>query len=377
LKRLLPQNIDIMVIVCIVALVLIGLVMVYSATHANPKLAYLLQGDPFAMVKRQASAAIIGVVLILLLHWGDYRISDQVSNGLYGLNLLFLILVLLFGSEVHGAKSWLLGFQPSEIAKILVILTLGKYLSERESLQSYYDLLLPAVFLGIPLALVLAQPDLGTALVFIFFFFIMLYVAGAPGRKLLIVIGCGVLLFVLPFVLHHFHPSIPVPLKDYQIRRLTSFINPDLDPEGAGWNVRQAITAVGSGEFFGKGLFHGVQGRLGYLPESHTDFIYSILCEELGFVGGFGILLLFFLLIRRAFTIAYQAGDRNGNIVGAGIAAMWFFHVLENVGMNIGIMPITGIPLPFISYGGTAMAVNLAAAGLLLNISTGRQRIRF
>jgi rod shape determining protein RodA len=336
-----------------------------------------MQGDPFSMVKRQAVAIIIGIILILLLLWGDYRISDQVSNGLYGLNLLFLILVLIFGSRVHGAKSWLLGFQPSEIAKVLMILTFGKYLSERESLKSYYDLILPAVFVGIPLVLVMAQPDLGTALVFVFFFFVMLYVAGAPGRKLLIIIGSGLLLFILPFLLHNLNPAIPLPLKDYQIKRLISFINPNSDPEGAGYNVNQAITAVGSGEFFGKGLFHGAQGRLGYLPESHTDFIYSILCEELGFFGGFGVLLLFFLLIRRAFTIAHQAGDRTGNIVGAGIAAMWFFHVLENAGMNIGIMPITGIPLPFISYGGTAMVANLAAAGLLLNIAMGRQRIRF
>ncbi|MGD8400105.1 MAG: FtsW/RodA/SpoVE family cell cycle protein, partial [Bacillota bacterium] len=182
-------------------------------------------------------------------------------------------------------------------------------------------------------------------------------------------------IILLFFGCSFFH--LPKPLKEYQIARLTSFINPEADPQNSGWNVRQAMIAVGSGQFFGKGLFRGTQGRLGYLPENHTDFIFAVLSEELGFVGAFGVLFLFFVFIWRSIRIASQAKDRAGVIIATGVLAMFLFHILENVGMNIGIMPITGIPLPFISYGGSSMVSNLAATGLLLNIWARRQRIMF
>ena len=213
-------------------------------------------------------------------------------------------------------------------------------------------------------------------MVFIFFAFIMMYTAGAPGWKLSLIVLIAVVGITGMFLANHFF-KIPLPIKHYQLARLTSFINPESDPRGSGWNVRQAVIAVGSGQFFGKGLFRGTEGRLGYLPENHTDFIFAVLCEELGFVGGFGVLFLFFILIWRGIRISYQARDKTGNLIAIGIVAMLMFHVLENIGMNMAIMPITGIPLPFITAGGSSMIANLIATGILINIWARRQKIMF
>ena len=368
------KNLDYNVLLVVGCLVVLGLVMVYSASHAKTVLTH---GDPFAFVKKQVIAVIIGIIGIFLMLFFDYRLSDRMAQVLYGLNIIMLVLVLTpLGSMKNGAQSWLFGIQPSEFAKVIMIVTLGKYLAEKESLASFYNFIGPFIYIGIPLGLILLQPDLGTALVFIFFFLIMLYLAGAPGWKVLTLVMIGVVAIAGLFLSHHFFQT-PLPIKDYQVNRLTSFINPERDPQGSGWNVRQAVIAVGSGQFSGKGLFRGTQGRLGYLPENHTDFIFAVLCEELGFIGGFGVLFLFFSLIWRGIRIAYQARDKTGTLVAAGLVAMILFHVLENIGMNIGIMPITGIPLPFISSGGSAMIANLVATGILVNIWARRHKIMF
>ncbi len=373
IDRRLLKNIDFTLVVVVFLLVSIGLTMVYSATHANMR---LIDGDPYSFVKKQGLAVIIGVVLIIFFLITDYRPSDRMAQILYLANIIMLIMVLVLGVERHGAKSWLFGFQPSEFAKILTIITFAKYLSEKESLERYIDFIGPFFYVGVPLLLILMQPDLGTALVFVFLTFIMMYVAGAPGWKLGLIILSVVFLITIMFLSHHFF-NTPLPIKEYQIDRLTSFIDPEKDPRGSSWNLRQALIAVGSGQFFGKGLFQGAQGRLGYLPENHTDFIFAILCEELGFIGGLGVLFLFFTLIWRGIKIAAQAKDKIGYITASGIIAMILFHVLENIGMNIGLMPITGIPLPFISSGGSAMIANLVAVGILINIWARRQKIMF
>lgn len=374
MDRRLLKNLDYTILSVVGLLIIIGLIMVYSATHAKVN---LTMGDPFVFAKKQLVAVFIGVVVLFALLFFDYRISDRMSQLLYTLNIIMLILVLTpLGSVRNGAQSWLFGFQPSEISKVLLIITFGKYLSEKESLQSFHNFIMPFLYVGFPLLLIMLQPDLGTALVFIFIMFTMMYVAGAPGWKLLLLIFTGVLIITSVFVAHRFF-NTPLPIKEYQVSRLTSFINPERDPRGSGWNVRQAVIAVGSGQFFGKGLFRGTQGRLGYLPENHTDFIFAVLCEELGFIGGFGVLFLFFTLIWRGVRIAYQARDKTGTIVATGIVSMFLFHVLENVGMNMGIMPITGIPLPFISSGGSSMLSSLAAVGILVNIWARRQKIMF
>ena len=377
-KRLF-KNIDYYLLISVLLLVVTGLVMIYSTTRNNYA---LTGGDPFALVKKQAVAVVIGLVGMILIMLGDYRFPDVIFQLLYGLNLLLLILVLSpLGMEVKGAKSWLnlggaFSLQPSELAKLLVILTLAKHLAEKEEIDSFWDLWSPFIHILFPLVLILLQPDLGTALVFLFFFFVMLYIAGYNRWFLLGIILAGIMSLVLLFVCHHFFGT-PLPFKEYQIQRMTIFLNPDRDPTGSGWNVRQAIIAVGSGRFMGKGLFQGTQGRLGFLPESHNDFIFAILCEELGFLGGFLVLALYFIIIWRCLVIMEQAKDKEGVLITAGITAMFLFHILENVGMNIGIMPITGIPLPFVSYGGSAMITNLLAIGFVENVWIRRQKLLF
>lgn len=368
------KNIDFVLLVVTGLLVMIGLVMIYSATHANTALNH---GDPYSFVKKQFICVVIGAIGLLLLIFFDYRVSDRVSQFLYGLNLLMLALVLTpLARTANGAQSWVFGVQPSEFAKVILIVTLGKYLAEKESLDSFYNFIGPFIHLGFPLLLILLQPDLGTALVFVFIAFIMMYTAGAPGWKLSILVLVCVVGITGMFLANHFF-GLPLPIKHYQVARLTSFVNPEIDPRGSGWNVRQAVIAVGSGQFFGKGLFRGTQGRLGYLPENHTDFIFAVLCEELGFVGSFGVLCLFFILVWRGVRIAYQARDKAGTLTAIGIIAMFLFHILENIGMNMGIMPITGIPLPFISSGGSSMIANLVSIGILINIWARRQKIMF
>lgn len=368
------KNLDFTLLAVVGLLVVIGLTMVFSATRANVT---LTGGNPLRFVERQLISVLIGAVIGFLMLFFDYRVSDRMSQLLYVLNIIMLILVLTpLGVERNGARSWLLGFQPSEFSKIIIVVTLGKYLSEKESLASFYDFIGPFIFMGIPLVLIMLQPDFGTALVFIFFFLIMLYVAGAPGWKVGVLIGIGMVLITSMFLSHHFF-NTPLPIKEYQVARLTSFINPERDPNKTGWNVRQAVIAVGSGQFFGKGLFRGTQGRLGYLPENYTDFIFAVLCEETGFIGAFIVLCLYFTIFWRGIRIAYQAREKTGTLIATGIVSLFLFHVLENVGMNIGVMPITGIPLPFISYGGTSMISSLIGISLLSNIWAHHQKILF
>jgi rod shape determining protein RodA len=348
--------------------------MVFSATR-------FLGGDPYAFVEKQLVAVIVGLVGMTLIFFMDYRLSNMAFYTLYVINILMLAAVLVLGSKTNGATSWInlgfMTFQPSEFSKLIMILLLSKHLSDKSSFSSIWDLLSPFFLLLVPLLLILLQPDFGTALVFVFFFFAMLYMAGAKGWHLSLIIFSGIFLITAVFVIHHFVPSSPMPFKDYQIKRLTSFMNPDEDPQGSGYNVRQAVIAVGSGRFFGKGLFHSTQGRLGFLPERHTDFIFAVFCEEWGFLGGFAMLILFLIVAWRGLKISQQAKERYGSLIAVGIMAMFLFHVLENAGMNMGMMPITGIPQPFISSGGSSMMANLFAVGFLENIWARRQKILF
>ncbi len=364
------QKLDLPLLLPVGLLVTIGLFMVFSATHSK------ITGQPFYYLSRQAGAALLGLLAGFAVLFFDYRISAKTVYFLYGLNILLLVLVLFIGKEVNGARSWLFFFQPSEFSKLVTIITLAKYLAERNRLSSFGDLLVPFALMGLPALLIIVQPNLGTALVFIFFTFLMLYAAGFPGRKLLALIFGGIFAIALLFLSHQYLHT-PLPVKAYQIDRLTNFTHPDRDPNGTGWQLNQAMIAVGSGQFSGKGYLRGTQGRLGYLPESHTDFIFSVLSEELGFVGSFGVLLLYFIFIWRGLRIASLAKEENGCLIATGITAMFLFHVLENIGMNMGIMPVAGIPLPFISFGGTSMVINLVSIGFIANIWIRHQKISF
>lgn len=369
LEHRLAKNLDYVLIASVAGLTLLGLVMIYSATRFNTS---LNMGDPYFFVKKQAAAMFIGVVALLFILITDYRYFDRLASPIYLGNILLLLLVLGLGHRISGAQSWFrLGpflMQPSEFAKIAVITTLASYLSRKQDLSSLRALITPFMHLGLPTILILLQNDLGTALVFLAILAGMLYMAGARPRDLLTIALVG--LAVSPLAYFFF-------LKPYQRSRLLIFLNPYRDPMGDGYNVIQSTIAIGSGRFFGKGLFGGTQAKLNFLPAHHTDFIFSVVGEELGFIGAAIVLLIYCTIVLRTFRAASLAKDAYGRLVAAGVGSMFLFHVLVNVGMTMSIMPVTGIPLPFLSYGGSSLIANLIGMGLVLNVHMRRQKILF
>jgi rod shape determining protein RodA len=357
------RNLDGLLLLSTGVLVLFGLVMVYSSTHVSPR--------PFLYVRSQALHLAVGLVVAGLILTFDYRALASSARVLYVVNLLLLGAVLVIGRTSLGAQRWIslgpLGqFQPSEIAKLVVVITLAKHLTDRPGPYPSVWALLP--FLGhitIPMLLIFKQPDLGTAMVYGAILIGMLYAAGARRRDLATL---GAVVMVLIPILWRF-------LKEYQRRRLLAFVHPTLDPLGSGYGIIQSKIAVGSGLAWGKGLFLGTQGVLRFVPEHHTDFIFSVIGEELGFVGAMVLLGLFLLWVYRGLRIAAVARDRFGALAAVGVVSMVAFHVFVNVGMTVGIMPITGIPLPFISYGGSALMTMVWATALLLNIGMRHQRV--
>ena len=287
-------------------------------------------------------------------------------------NLILLILVMLVGQTALGAQRWIalgpISIQPSEFSKLIMIIALAAMLEKRGGkINTITDLAPVAAYVGVPFLLVLKQPDLGTSLVFLAIFFGMVFVAGVRLRLLLGIFGAG--LAAMP-VLWHF-------LKDYQKMRIMVFMDPNVDPLGAGYHIIQSKIAIGSGMLFGKGLFGGTQSQLNFLPENHTDFIFSVVGEELGFVGCAILLLLYLVVLWRGIRIAQDASDMFGRLLAVGITSMIAFHVLINVGMTMGIMPVTGIPLPLMSYGVSSLTTNIMAIAILLNIQLRRQKLLF
>ena len=377
INRKLLKNLDLAFIVAVVLVLIMGILILSSATLN-------VHADKWFFVKKQILWIYVGIFALFIFLLFDYGILARYTHYIYAVNIILLLAVLVVGSTAKGAQSWLnlgpLGGQPSELAKVMVIITLAAFLTKRKERMESLRELMP-VFLHIipPLLLIFLQPDLGTSLVFLVIMFGMLYVAGAKSSLLLKILGAGFFLIVAALVLH-FKFGLPLPLEDYQIRRLTVFLDPYMDGRGgrgAGWHVIQSLVAIGSGGFWGKGLFNGTQVQGNFLPEHHTDFIFSVVGEELGFFGAFLILGLFFVLLYRVLQIAFRARDQFGALIAVGIASMWGFHIFQNIGMSIGIMPITGIPLPFLSYGGSSMLANLISVGLLLNISLRREKILF
>ena len=234
-------------------------------------------------------------------------------------------------------------------------------------LDTFKSLLLPVLYVGIPIGLVFLQPDLGTSLVYIAIFVGMLFISGIKTRLIKIIAGTAFLLMPLGWFV----------LKEYQKQRILVFLNPDIDPFGSGYHIIQSKIAIGSGLIFGKGIFNGTQSQLNFLPENHTDFIFSVIGEEFGFVGCIVVLLLLFMLIYRSIQVAYTCNDNFGMLLATGIGTMFAFEVLVNVGMTIGIMPVTGIPLPFLSYGVSALTTNMLSIGILLNIAMQRTKYIF
>jgi len=369
-ERRLVKYIDWGILGGILALIGIGLVAVFSATHSNMA---LNQGDSFYFLKKQLLAACIGLGLGYFLLNLDHRTLGRLAWPIYYLSLALLGAVLIFGREVNGAKSWLyigpMAMQVAELAKLGVIISLAQYLSQKEELDTWQSLFGALVMVGIPMLLILLQPDFGTAMVFVGIAFGMLYMAGARPAHLAILAAIGIFV-VLP--LGYFFI-----LKPYQKMRLLIFLNPYQDARGYGYNIIQSMIAVGSGRLFGEGILQGRQGQLNFLPEHHTDFIFPVIAEESGFIGCLLVLGLFFYVLWRILHVISEARDLYSILICTGVFSMFLFHILVNIGMTIGIMPITGIPLPFISYGGSSLMANLMCVALVLNVHMRRQKILF
>lgn len=335
-------------------------------------------------VKKQILWVFLSLFLVLAILTIPYEDFRRHRRAIYLINLILLIAVLSpLGHSAKGATRWInLGpflLQPSEFAKIFIIITFADFLTRREGkLNTLKDLIPCFIHVGIPLLLIMRQPDLGTSLVFIAIMFGMLLVA-SDNHKLLAGLFFGGFGVAVGWVWAHINLGLWIPLKTYQLTRLLVFLDP-WKPEnilGAGYHVVQSQIAIGSGGLNGKGIYNGSQNQLNFLPEQHTDFIFSVVGEEMGFIGVTLLLILFFIVLYRGIRIASQARDLNGALLATGVVSMLTFHILTNVGMVSGIMPVTGVPLPLFSYGGSSMMTNMMAVGILLNVYLRRQKILF
>jgi rod shape determining protein RodA len=363
---------DLILLVATMLVSVLGVVMVYTATRGS----LLAQGDdPKTFLKKQGLFVILGVITMVVVALIDYRRLESVATILYWLIVLSLLGVFVVGSSAQGAARWFslgpLQLQPSEFAVLALILAVASYCARREeeglAWRDVFRLLLMA---GIPIVLVLLQPDLGTAMIMVIVLLVMLAVAGLPIR-ILVMLLVGTVLVALVAVegglLHH-----------YQIARLTTFLNPSLHStnpyvQSAIYNTQQAKNAIGSGGLLGSGIGHGVATNLGYVPEQQTDFIFTAVAEQLGFVGSVGLLALLGVIAWRVLHAAVVSRDIFGRLICSGLFAFVAFSVFQNAGMTMGIMPITGIPLPFVSYGGTAVLVFFSAVGLALSVGARRK----
>ncbi|MCL6634986.1 MAG: rod shape-determining protein RodA [Peptococcaceae bacterium] len=391
LQNRMLKKMDHTLLIAVVLIIGYSLVIIYSATKPTelmPVAGVVEQvRDPLDVVKKQLLWVFLGICAMAAMLYIQYEDLVRYLKPLYAVNLAMLAAVLFLGTSTMGAQRWIVigpfNFQPSEFSKLIIIICFAVFLTSREGkLNRFRDLLPCFAFIGVPMLLILKQPDLGTSLVFMAIMFGMLFAAGARPALLAGLI-IGGLSFVSLWIWGHFwleaHTSynLWIPLKEYQLKRLIVFINPWKEWHGDGYHVVQSEIAIGQGGFWGRGLFQGSQTHGDFLPIQETDFIFSVVGEEMGFIGAAVLLGLFFLVIYRGIYIAARAKDTLGVLLAAGVVSMLAFHVLVNVGMTTGIMPVTGIPLPMFSYGGSSMITNLAALGLLLNVNMRRQKIMF
>ncbi|WP_027366188.1 rod shape-determining protein RodA [Desulfotruncus alcoholivorax] len=329
-------------------------------------------------VYKQLIWVLIGTCAAMAVVYIPYEDWRKYTKHLYVINILMLGAVLVLGHTAMGAQRWInIGpfvFQPSEFSKLIIIIVLADFLANKEGkLRNLKDLLPCFIYVGIPMILILLQPDLGTSLVFTAILFGMLFIASS--RPLLVTgLFSGGLAAVIGLVWSHLRFGTWIPLHDYQLKRLIIFLDPWSDIQGAGYHVIQSQIAIGSSGLWGKGLLRGTQSFLEFLPIRHTDFIFSVLAEEFGFLGAFLLLCLFAVFLYRGVRIAAESKDLYGTLLAVGIISMFAFQILVNIGMTIAIMPVTGLPLPLFSYGGSSMMTNLAAIGALLNIYLRRQK---
>ncbi|MCE5238977.1 rod shape-determining protein RodA [bacterium] len=365
MPRKLTQRLDWTLLLAVLLLVAVGCLMIYSSTRAE-------QGARKLMLQLVWLA--LGLVILASVTVVDYNRLVNLAVPFLGFCGFLLIVVLFTGHLVKGAERWIplgpLNIQPSELLKLALILFLGGFLASREEEAHDFGLVLTSLaYVGAPTLLVLAQPDLGTPVLIFLVWLAMLFVAGARVLQLGAIAFAFIMLFTAAWGLNIIRP--------HQKQRLTAFINPDADPHGQGWQLKQSLIAVGSGHLLGQGVFKGTQSRLQFVPDQETDFIFTVIGEELGFVGSVAVLALFGLVLYRAVSIAAEAKDTSGRLIASGVAAMLLVHIVVNVGMALGMMPVKGMPLPFVSYGGSNMLTMMAAAGLLQSVYIHRQKITF
>lgn len=364
-KKKAYKKFDYTLLLTTILLCIYGLVMLYSAT---------LSFEDLSFMKSQSIATALGFIAVIILVLLDYQFLGKIYIPIYVVCNIILLIVLVFGfgEDQWGARSWLkIGpviFQPSEFVKVGLIISLAKFIDDRKnSINDPMTLLKILAFAFFPILLILRQPDAGTAMVFVFFIAAMLFIAGVKWKY----IGYALLTGLLSL------PVLWFRLDVYQKDRIFNFLNPERDASNTGYQAMQSKIAIGSGKVFGRGLFQGVQTQFQYIPVKESDFIFAVIAEELGFMGGLGLIVLYFILINRFIKTAKNSTDLFGSLMVVGMAAVFIFHIFENIAMNIGLMPITGIPLPFISHGGTFQLINLICIGIVLSVGIHREELSF
>ena len=372
------KQFDYPLFIAVFILSLIGITVLMSAVRGMPNWE--------SVWFKQLVCLVIGLILAFITCTIDYKDFKTLGIVLYIFSIILLVLVLFIGVEKNGSTSWMdlpfIGrFQPSELAKVAFVVVIPVFFERlKEGQQVNKNVLKLLVYTIIPIILVLKQPDVGTALVFIFAFVIMLFIYGVPYKYFFIAIGSFLASapFLWLFILPNYFPHIK--------GRVTSFLFPETDLLGKGLQVYRSKMTIGSGQLFGKGLFHGLQTQNSSsvirssnfnVPEKQNDFIFSVIGEELGFIGSIAILLIIFFILFRCLYIARNSRDEYGSFMVIGITAIFAFHFIENIGMCIGVLPVTGIPLPFISQGGSSLVTNYISVGILLSISMRRKRAIF
>ena len=360
------KNMEWGILIVAIILSIIGIIALFSATQET-------EYDEFS---KQIIWLVVSLIAMVVVMFIDYNLLLKASPVLYGLTILLLIAVL-FTKPVNGATSWFnigaFSLQPGEFAKVSVILFLTYVITKiqrkgQEEINRPTRLLIILSALALPVLLIIKQPDYGTALAFIVAIALMLFASGLDKKY---IIGTILLIVIAVPLLYNF------VLPEHAKTRIDVFLNPESDPRGSGYNIIQSKLAIGAGGLTGMGLLKGNQTQLGFLYPKTTDFIYSVIGEEMGFIVAGAIILLFVYLITKSIYVAKTAKDKAGSMIAIGITGVFLFHVLENIGMVMGLLPITGVPLPFVSYGGSSLITNFICIGLLLNISGKRQKTIF
>ena len=360
------KNMEWWILIAAILLCIVGFVALYSAT----------QEDGLGYFKKQLMWFGASIVIMIIFALINYEILVKISPVLYGISIILLIAVL-FTRSINGASSWFniggFSLQPGEISKISVILFLTYIITKiqrhrKEDINRFYKLLIIIGAFGIPVLLIILQPDFGTAMAYAISYTMMLFVAGLDRKYL--IIALLLVIVVVPL-------AYKFALPDHVKSRIDVFLNPELDPKGAGYNIIQSKLAVGAGELTGMGLLNGNQTQLGYLSPKTTDFIFALISEEMGFIVAGSLIVVYVFLITKSLFVAKTAKDDEGTYIAAGISGILFFHMTQNIGMTMGLLPITGVPLMFVSYGGSAMITSFICIGILLNISGQRKRTIF